>query len=69
MSDYLLATVISFAIIAAMFAWVPLLKLVCPPCSRFFKSRRRTLPTAGRTSLGAARKPPSNPSVSLGRSR
>lgn len=50
MSEDLLATVITLAIITAMFAWVPLLKLICPPCSRFLESRRRRLPIARRTS-------------------
>ena len=51
MSEDLLATVITLVIIAAMFAWVPLLKIVCPPCSRFLQSRRRILPIGRRTSL------------------
>lgn len=51
MSEDLLATVITLAIIAAMFAWVPLLKFICPPCSRFLESRRRLLPVGRRTSF------------------
>lgn len=56
MSEDLLASVITLFIIAAMFAWVPLLKLVCPPCSRFLKSRRRRLPVASRTSFPMSKK-------------
>ncbi len=51
MSEDLLATLITLSILAAMFAWVPLLKLLCPPCSRFLESRRRRLPVPLRTSL------------------
>ncbi len=56
MSQDLLATVITLVILAAMFAWVPLLKLVCPPCSRFLESRRRRLPVARQTTLASNRK-------------
>ena len=40
MSDEVLALVITIAIIALFFVWVPLLNLVCPPCGRFFEQRR-----------------------------
>ncbi len=53
MTEDLLATLITLALIGLMFAWVPVLKLVCPPCSRFLQSRRRILPVGRRTSLSA----------------
>lgn len=49
MSEDLLATVITVVLLAAMFAWVPILQAICPPCSRFFERRRRRLPVARRT--------------------
>ncbi len=49
MSEDLLATAITLILIGAMFAWVPLLQIVCPPCSRFLQSRRRRLPVGRRT--------------------
>ncbi len=55
MSEDLLATFITLVILAAVFTWVPLLKLVCPPCSRYLKSRRRCLPIARLTTLPSNR--------------
>jgi hypothetical protein len=40
MSDDVIALVITLAIIALFFVWVPLLNLVCPPCGRFLERRR-----------------------------
>jgi hypothetical protein len=40
MSDEVIAFVITIAIIALFFAWVPFLNLVCPPCARFLERRR-----------------------------
>jgi hypothetical protein len=40
MSDEVIALVITIAIIALFFAWVPFLNLVCPPCARFLERRR-----------------------------
>jgi cytochrome c oxidase assembly protein Cox11 len=40
MSDEVIALVITIAIIALFFAWVPLLNLVCQPCARFLERRR-----------------------------
>jgi hypothetical protein len=40
MSDEVIALVITIAIIALFFVWVPLLNLVCPPCGRFLERRR-----------------------------
>jgi len=34
MSDYVLAFVIPLVSIAIVFAWVPFLNLICPPCAR-----------------------------------
>ena len=49
MSEDILATVITVGIIGAMFAWVPLLKIVCPPCISYLERRRRRMPVAQRT--------------------
>ncbi len=38
----MIETLITLAIIVALFAWPPFLQLVCPPCSRLV---RRYLPT------------------------
>ena len=40
MSEDVIALVITIAIIALFFIWVPLLNLVCPPCARFLERRR-----------------------------
>jgi hypothetical protein len=40
MSDEVIAVVITIAIIALFFVWVPFLDLVCPPCGRFLERRR-----------------------------
>jgi hypothetical protein len=40
MSDEMLALILTIAIIALFFVWVPLLNLVCPPCGRFLARRR-----------------------------
>ena len=55
MSEDLFATAVTLAILVAMFAWVPILKLVCPPCSSFLESRRRRLPVGRRTTLSVNR--------------
>ncbi len=34
-------TVVTIAILAAMFAWPPFLQIVCPPCSRYLHRRSR----------------------------
>ena len=44
MSEKIVAVLLSFGLLRGMFFWVPLLELVCPPCSRFVRSRRRTAP-------------------------
>jgi hypothetical protein len=46
MSNDVLALVITVAIFAVFFAWMPLLNLICPPCGRFLERRRaqRTSP-------------------------
>ena len=41
MSEQTLSLIIAVAIIALMFAWVPFLKLVCPPCGRALEGLRR----------------------------
>jgi hypothetical protein len=40
MSDEAIALIITIAIIALLFAWVPLLNWVCPPCGRFLERCR-----------------------------
>jgi hypothetical protein len=37
MSDEVIALIITIAIIALFFVWVPLLNFVCPPCGRFLE--------------------------------
>jgi hypothetical protein len=39
MSDDVIALLITVAIIALCFVWVPLLNFICPPCSRFLERR------------------------------
>jgi hypothetical protein len=39
MPDYILALVIPLVAIAIIFAWVPLLNLICPPCGRSLERR------------------------------
>jgi len=41
MSDDVIALLITIAIIALFFVWVPFLEFVCPPCGRFLQRRRR----------------------------
>jgi hypothetical protein len=52
MSDEVIALVITIAIIALFFVWVPLLNLVCPPCGRFLERRRQKDPTKARAPIG-----------------
>jgi uncharacterized membrane protein YhhN len=40
MSEEIIALIITVAIIALLFAWAPLLNLICPPCGRFLAQRR-----------------------------
>lgn len=57
MSETVIATLVIIVILAAMFAWVPLLHLVCPPCIHFLESRRRRrLPVARRTTFTVPKK-------------
>lgn len=56
MSENLLATVLTLAIILAIVGWVPLLNLICPACTRFLEKRRRQLPTGRRTVYTATQK-------------
>jgi hypothetical protein len=41
MSDEVIALVITLAIIALFFVWVPLINFVCPPCGRFLERLRQ----------------------------
>jgi hypothetical protein len=40
MSDYIFACVIPIVAIAIIFAWVPFLNFICPPCTRSLERRR-----------------------------
>ncbi len=44
MSEKVIAVLLSFGLLGGMFLWVPLLEAICPPCSRFLLSRRRSVP-------------------------
>ena len=39
MSDEFIALAITIAIIVLIFAWVPFLNVICPPCARFLERR------------------------------
>jgi hypothetical protein len=39
MSDYIFAITIPLVAIAIVFAWVPFLNLICPPCRRSLERR------------------------------
>ncbi len=39
MSEEVVAVLLSFGLLGGMFLWVPLLEAICPPCSRFLRSR------------------------------
>ena len=39
MSDYIFAIIIPLIAIAIIFAWVPFLNFICPPCRRSFAHR------------------------------
>jgi hypothetical protein len=39
MSDYIFALIIPLVAIAIIFAWVPFLNLICPPCRRSLERR------------------------------
>ena len=51
MSDEIIALVITIAIIALFFLWVPLLNLVCPPCGRFLERLRQKDPIKARAPI------------------
>ena len=40
-SEDVVAVLLSFGLLGGMFFWVPLLEVVCPPCSRFVRALRR----------------------------
>ena len=40
MSDAIVALIVPLAAVAIIFAWVPLLNLICPPCARARERRR-----------------------------
>ena len=42
MSENVIAILLSVGLLGGMFLWVPLLETICPPCSRFLRSRRRS---------------------------
>ncbi len=39
MPDYILAIIVPLAALGIIFAWVPLLNLICPPCANSFAQR------------------------------
>lgn len=41
MSENVIAVLVSFVLLLGMFFWVPLLEIVCPPCSRLLWTRWR----------------------------
>lgn len=41
MSEQTLSLIVAVAIIALMFAWVPFLNFVCPPCGRALERLRQ----------------------------
>ena len=44
MSDAVLALLLTLVVLALLFAWVPMLDRVCPPCGRLVRSLRRRTP-------------------------
>jgi hypothetical protein len=56
MSDNFIALMATIAIIAVIFAWVPFLSLICPPCIRFLE-RRRVQKDAAKRAENAASSP------------
>jgi hypothetical protein len=56
MSDYLFALIIPLVAIAIIFAWVPFLNLICPPCRRSLEHRGfQGDELKGRSSMGPIR--------------
>jgi hypothetical protein len=55
MSDEVIAIVITIAIIALLFVWVPLLNLICPPCGRFLEGLRLRKVAKEQTPMGIVR--------------
>lgn len=45
MSEKFVAVLLSFGLLGGMFLWVPLLELICPPCGRMLRMRRRARQT------------------------
>ncbi len=43
MSENLVATLLTLGIVAAIFAWPPMLQVVCPACSRLLNRRKLAL--------------------------
>ena len=40
MSDAIVALIVPLVAVAIIFAWVPLLNLICPPCTRALEQQR-----------------------------
>jgi hypothetical protein len=64
MSDKFIALMITIAILALIFAWVPFLSLVCPPCTRLLE-RRRQKNADKKVEDAARRRPPSARRIGL----
>jgi hypothetical protein len=69
MSDEFIALVITIALIALIFAWVPLLNLInliCRPCARFLERRRLQKDAGKKTAKPMRPRPPSARRIGLG---
>lgn len=47
----MIETMITLAIIVALFAWPPFLQLVCPPCNRLLRRYRPTNANTAQNSI------------------
>jgi hypothetical protein len=61
MSDSLVALLITLALLASMLVWVPLLEVICPPCSRFLVRLKLSRPEPVADSSGPISKHPDIP--------
>jgi hypothetical protein len=57
MSDQVLAILITAAIVALLFAWVPILNFICPPCGRALARYRHKSIAEDGIAPGTLRKP------------
>ena len=66
MSDEFIALVITIALIALIFAWVPFLNRICRPCARFLERRRLQKDAGKKTAKPMRPRPPSARRIGLG---